>query len=52
MDFLYRFSESMGFDHPLHPALTHMPAGLVVGAFIFLLVALAFKRYKSLNTTA
>jgi uncharacterized membrane protein len=52
MDFLYSFSESMGFDHPLHPALTHMPAGLVVGAFIFLLVAFAFKRNKSLNTTA
>ena len=42
----------MGFDHPLHPALTHMPAGLVVGSFIFLLVALTFKRRKNLNTTA
>ena len=29
-----------------------MPAGLVVGAFIFLFVALAFKRCRSLNTTA
>jgi uncharacterized membrane protein len=52
MDFLYRFSESIGFDHPLHPPLTHMPAGLVVAAFTFLLIALAFKRHKSLNTTA
>ncbi len=52
MDFLYRFSESIGFDHPLHPPLTHMPAGLVIGAFIFILVALTFKRHRSLNTTA
>jgi uncharacterized membrane protein len=52
MDFLYRIAESIGFDHPLHPPLTHMPAGLVVGAFIFLLVALILKRHKGLNTTA
>ena len=34
----------MDYDLPLHPPLTHMPTGLVVGAFIFLLVALILKR--------
>ncbi|MCX5841172.1 MAG: hypothetical protein NTY16_06925 [Deltaproteobacteria bacterium] len=29
---------------PLHPPAVHLPTGLVVGAFIFLLVTLIFKR--------
>lgn len=52
MDFLYRIAQNVGFDHPLHPALTHMPIGLVVSAFIFLLVAVTFKRNSNLIKTA
>ncbi len=52
MDFLYRISQNVGFDHPLHPPLTHMPIGLVVGAFIFLLVAITLKRNSSLTKAA
>ena len=44
MEFLYQFLHNHGYDLPLHPPLTHMPTGLIVGAFIFLLVALILKR--------
>ena len=41
---VYRFFSSIGYTEPLHPAFTHMPIGLVVGALIFGLVALLFRR--------
>jgi mono/diheme cytochrome c family protein len=46
MESLYRFSQQIGFDHPLHPPFAHMPTGLVVGAFIFLLAALILRRHN------
>jgi mono/diheme cytochrome c family protein len=32
---LYGFLRSIGYAHPLHPAVVHMPIGLVVGALVF-----------------
>lgn len=32
---LYAFLTSVGFHHPLHPALTHIPMGMVMGCFFF-----------------
>jgi uncharacterized membrane protein len=40
MDFIYQFLESIGYTHPIHPPLTHMPIGLVVGALILRLAAI------------
>jgi uncharacterized membrane protein len=40
----YRFVNGLGYHHPLHPALVHMPIGLVIGAFVFAWTALLFKR--------
>jgi uncharacterized membrane protein len=34
MEFLYQILNEIGFHHPLHPPLTHMPIGLIIGAFI------------------
>jgi mono/diheme cytochrome c family protein len=51
IDALYSFLASVGFNEPLHPPITHMPIGLVVGALVFFLVALLFKR-KNLVMTA
>jgi len=51
MEFLYQFLLQHGYDHPLHPPLTHLPTGLVLGAFIFLLVMPIFKR-SNLQITA
>lgn len=34
-DALYNFLGSIGYTHPPHPPLVHMPIGLVIGAMIF-----------------
>ena len=51
MDIIYRLFSDIGFNHPLHPPLTHMPAGLIVGAFLFLIAALFWKK-QDFRTTA
>jgi uncharacterized membrane protein len=43
-EFLYQALEKIGYTHPVHPPLTHIPMGLVFGAFIFALIALLFRR--------
>jgi uncharacterized membrane protein len=44
IDFLYQLLERMGYTHPIHPPVTHVPIGLVIGVFIFALVAILFRR--------
>lgn len=44
IDELFTLLAKSGFKEPLHPPITHMPIGLAVGALIFLLVAIVFKR--------
>ncbi len=43
-DFLYDLFQRVGYTHPLHPPLTHMPSGLVVAATVFGWAALASGR--------
>jgi mono/diheme cytochrome c family protein len=40
----YRALAAIGFVDPIHPAIVHMPIGLVVGALFFGLAALIWKR--------
>jgi uncharacterized membrane protein len=44
---IFDFLHTIGFKHPLHPALTHIPMGMVMGAVTFRLVSLIpkFKRF-------
>jgi uncharacterized membrane protein len=51
IDDLYTMLAKFGFSEPLHSPITHMPIGLVVGALIFFLVAVVFKK-KNLVLTA
>ena len=44
IELLYQALEKIGYIHPIHPPLTHIPMGLVFGAFIFALIALLFRR--------
>lgn len=44
MNWIYESLARIGYHHPLHPPLTHIPVGLVIGAFIFSLVAWIFNR--------
>lgn len=48
---IYGLLESVGFTHPLHPALTHIPMGMVMGCFFFGIVAWYFKK-QDLRKTA
>jgi uncharacterized membrane protein len=48
---IYQTLANIGFTHPLHPPATHLPAGLIIGGFVFALIAWIFNR-KSLAQTA
>lgn len=48
---LYKALENIGYTHPLHPAVTHIPLGLVIGGFVFSLTGIILKR-PSLAKTA
>lgn len=50
IDALYKFLGKLGFTDPLHPMVVHVPIGLVIGALIFLVVALIFKRRQLVLT--
>jgi uncharacterized membrane protein len=51
IDQMYSFLAKFGFNEPLHSPITHMPIGLAVGALIFFIVAVVFKK-KNLVLTA
>ncbi|MFH1155113.1 MAG: DUF2231 domain-containing protein [Pseudomonadota bacterium] len=50
IDSVYHFLEGIGFTHPLHPALTHVPMGMVMGGFTFVLVYAILKKPEFLTT--
>lgn len=35
IELIYKTLESVGFTHPIHPAMTHIPMGMAIGAFLF-----------------
>lgn len=49
IEFVYRILASLGYTHPLHPAITHIPMGMIIGGFIF--KAVSFK-WEELEKTA
>jgi mono/diheme cytochrome c family protein len=51
IDSLYSLVQKLGFTDPLHAPITHIPIGLVIGAFLFFAVAIIFGK-KNLVTTA
>lgn len=48
---IYQTLAKIGYTHPLHPPATHLPVGLIIGAFAFALLAWIFDR-KNLAQTA
>lgn len=40
----YDILNRLGYHHPIHPTEVHMPIGLVVGAFVFAVFAIIFRR--------
>jgi uncharacterized membrane protein len=43
-DFIYQTLEIIGYTHPIHPAITHVPVGLTIGGFVFDIAARFLKR--------
>lgn len=50
IELIYETLTKFGYTHPLHPTLTHLPIGMVMGAFFFVLVALIFRRTILIQT--
>ena len=49
-EYIFNTLEAIGFTHPLHPALTHIPMGMVIGCFFFGLVAFVTRKTVFLKT--
>jgi mono/diheme cytochrome c family protein len=43
-DLLYQILAKIGYTHPLHPPMTHVVVGMVIGAFVFSLGARILRR--------
>ncbi len=50
IDWLYVFLAKFGFNEPLHSPITHMPIGLVIGALLFFLFAMIFRKKQFVLT--
>ena len=48
---IYQALARIGFNHPLHPPVTHLPAGLIIGGFIFAVIAWIFNRKNVAQTS-
>lgn len=47
---LYSFLETVGFTHPLHPMVVHIPMGMIIGAVLFSLVDIVWKKHNLAKT--
>ena len=47
---IYAALEKVGFTHPLHPVLVHVPMGMIIGMFLFSLIGLTWKKGFLLQT--
>jgi uncharacterized membrane protein len=42
----YQLLARLGYDHPIHPMVTHITIGLTIGTLVFGLVSLIFRRVR------
>ena len=49
-EFMYQTLTNFGYNHPIHPTLTHVPIGMVMGAFIFVLIAVITRKTNLVQT--
>ncbi|WDP92798.1 MAG: hypothetical protein HUN04_24985 [Desulfobacter sp.] len=48
---IFNYLNQIGFMHPLHPAFTHIPMGMLIGAIVFRFCSL-IPKFKPLAKTA
>jgi uncharacterized membrane protein len=46
MDFVYQWLSELGYTHPIHPPMTYIPLGMVMGALVFRLCTLFLRQPK------
>jgi uncharacterized membrane protein len=44
IEFIYQTLARVNYTHPIHPPVTHIPVGMVIGAFVFGLIAWLLRR--------
>lgn len=44
IEYIYQTLAKIGFSHPLHPAITHIPMGMIIGGFLFAAGAIVMKK--------
>ena len=44
IEFVYQTLSKLGYSHPLHPAMTHIPMGMIIGGFLFAVGSVAMKK--------
>ena len=50
IEFIYKSLETIGFAHPLHPAITHIPMGMIMGGVIFTAYSIISKKTEFMKT--
>ena len=41
---VFNLLADIGYNHPLHPAITHVPVGMIIGGFLFAIFSRPFKK--------
>jgi uncharacterized membrane protein len=44
IELIYQTLAKIGYSHPLHPAITHIPMGMIIGGFLFALGSVVMKK--------
>jgi uncharacterized membrane protein len=44
IDLVYQELAKIGYSHPLHPAMTHIPMGMIIGGFLFAVGSAVMKK--------
>jgi len=44
IELVYQTLAKIGFSHPLHPAMTHIPMGMIIGGFLFAVGSAVMKK--------
>ena len=50
VEFFYKILTTIGYTHPIHAPTTHIPVGMVIGAFIFGVVSWKFRKERLART--
>jgi mono/diheme cytochrome c family protein len=50
IEFFYKMLATIGYTHPIHAPTTHIPVGMVIGAFLFAVVSWKFRKENLART--